>query len=380
MKIKALLSLIVLLLSLPLSAGPTTQPAFIVGVWQQDTSSFQTWKSRGVNCLVEIPTGPTWTPAARLVWVGAAEAAGLYQIRSVVGTAAQDNSPHLLAWNQPDEPEGTGHTPAELAANYAALKAANPKRPVLINFDGSRVLGIQGGLTQANYAPYLSCGDWFGSDIYPATAWGRTDWLDKPGLAVSTLSVWTGGKPQLSFIETSNQRIGPSGLPTAPQVRYEVLHAVMSGASGIVLFPQQISPFAFDATTPDIAAMLPSTCAELRVLGPYLGTGLKSSSLGGGLEYGTTNTAAGELRVLLNANNASTNYSGVPLAPYGLYAVLVTPTAQKVLLQTPIPPTLDQQVAALQLRLAADEAQLAAQAATMAAVAKALVPATQPGN
>jgi hypothetical protein len=356
--------------------APPTPPAFIIGVWQQPPENFAAWQEYGINTLVEIPTPASAHPQAP--WVAAAEAAGLWQIRVPVGAlATDDKTPHLLAWNQPDEPEGTGVPAATCAANYAAWKAVNPKRPVCLNFDGSRVLGIQGGLTQANYKPYLSCADWFGNDFYPVTCWGRPDWIDHPGLAVSTLAGWTGSKPQIAFIECSNQRIGPSQLATTAQIRYEVWHCVICGASGICWFPEQFNPFNFDGTTPAIQAEMTSLDAQLTAVGPYL-AGARQISVVAGFDC-ITNTVGG-FTMIVNKSDAVANYSGVAVAPYGCYAI----ANGKVIVQTPLPFSADQLVdqnvnqqaafAALQAQQAADHATIVSLSATVANLTKTTQP------
>lgn len=361
------------------AAAPTTAPTpppFVIGVWQQPPANFPTWQARGCNTLVGVPTPATsWPPAA---WAAAADAAKLWQVRAPIGAIATDTDPYVYAWGQPDEPEGTGVTAATCAANYAAWKKAQPNRKVFENFDGSRVLGIQGGLTQASYTPYLATADIFASDIYPVTGWGLQAAvpITSSGAAVRTLVGWTGGKPQFAFIETSNQNLG-FGAPTAAQTRYEAWHAVLNGALGIIYFPQQIGVFAFDNTAPDVAAILPALNAEMTAVGPYLGGGLKYSALASGFEYGQADTAAGELRVLLNATAGPQSYGGVQFAPWGAYAVFVaTSGAQTVIVQTPIPVPLDQQVTALQAQVNVQTQQLTALQAQMAAAAKALAPPT----
>ena len=330
---------------------PAQTPAFIIGVWQQPVENFAAWKSRGVNALVEIPTPASTHPPGQ--WVAAAEAAGLWQIRVPVGAlAADDATPHLLAWNQPDEPDGAGAggAAATCAANYAAWKAVDPKRPVFLNFDGSRVLGIQGGLTKTSYLPYLACADYICSDIYPVTCWGRPDWIDHPGLAVTTLANWTANKPQFAFIECSNQRIGPSLTATTAQIRYEAWHSVICGATGIVWFPQQFNGFNLDGTTPAIQAEITTLDAGLAAVGPYL-AGAKPLGVAAGFEC-ITNAANGNFTLLVNATDTVANYAGVSITPYGAYAI----ANGKVIVRTPLPPSPDQ----LLDRIANDEASLAA--------------------
>jgi hypothetical protein len=362
------------------TTAPATQPApppFFIGVWQQPKENFPTWIARGCNCLWDAPTGSTWTPAVLQQWVAAAEQLGLWQIRQPIGTLAADNAtPHLVAWNQPDEPDYNAVPASTLSANYLSYKAVAPKRPVFLNCDGSRVLGYQGGLTQANYTPLLTSGDWLGTDVYPYD-WGLQSLvpLSSSGSAVARMLTWSGAKPQFAFIETSQQLHPASLTPTLGAVRYESYNAIFSGVTGgICFFPCQFGPggvFTFDGTPPEIAAGLPQLSAELLTIAPYLGSGFRgSSSPAQGFLYATTTSSAGQLNLLFNDTPAAAVYDGVTLAPWGAYAVLVAPAGNKVILQTPLPSSPQQQIAALQ-------AQVLQQGAALNAIAKAAA-TTQP--
>jgi hypothetical protein len=321
----------------------SNNPAFVIGVFQQPQQNLAAWQARGANALCQIPTnGSTpWPLAQQQAWVAAAEQLGLWQLRVPVGDPAADaaTNPHLMAFCQPDEPEGTGVSAATCAANYAAWKKAVPTKPVFMNFDGSRVLGIQGGLTQQSYAPYMPTADIMGSDIYPVSAWGQTtlNWLQFPGAAVARLASWSGGKPQYACIECSNQRIGPAipGIATTAQIRYEVWNAVLNGATGIIWFPQQFNGFNFDGTTPAIQQEIARLNANLLAVGPFL-AGAKPLAVASGFQC-ITNTV-GNFTLLVNNTDQIGNYSGVLIAPYGAYAV----ANGQVIVQTPLPPSSDQ--------------------------------------
>src|SRR5437763_4677608 len=94
-------------------AGPPvvqpTAPKFIIGVWYQPASSFQKWKDRGINTLIGFEG--EGGGVTRDAWMKAAREAGLcYIVKPVPEDPAQMKSnaadPNLLAWKQPDEPDG----------------------------------------------------------------------------------------------------------------------------------------------------------------------------------------------------------------------------------------------------------------------------------
>ncbi|MBS0363969.1 MAG: hypothetical protein JSR98_21560, partial [Proteobacteria bacterium] len=85
------------------AAGPKF---FVLGVWQQPASLMGTWAARGINTMVATPQGQDV-----LTWAKAADAAGLYQIRTASSDLSFDiGDPHLLAWSTQDEPSDTKTT------------------------------------------------------------------------------------------------------------------------------------------------------------------------------------------------------------------------------------------------------------------------------
>jgi hypothetical protein len=250
------------LVPLPTPKRPATRPAkpaFIIGVFQQPTSSFDVWRSRGVNTLVGYEAESGSRRISNHDWTEAAAAKGFYCIRQPSDDLEADaRDPNLLAWMQDDEPDvrKPPTDPNVLKEKYAAWKRAGPNVPVFVNFSGGNVLG--GKIDRATYVEYMKAADWVGDDFYAVTGYNRPDWLWKVGAAVDRLREWSGGKPQLAFIETSAQRL--SWTPrttrgvTPAELRAEVWNAVIHGAHGVVYFPQQIGEgFKYDATPTRVA-------------------------------------------------------------------------------------------------------------------------------
>jgi hypothetical protein len=250
------------LVPLPTPKRPATRsakPAFIIGVFQQPTSSFDVWRSRGVNTLVGYEAESGSRRISNHDWTEAAAAKGFYYIRQPSNDLEADaRDPNLLAWMQDDEPDvkKPPTDPSVLKEKYAAWKKAGPNVPVLVNFSGGNVLG--GKIDRATYVEYMKAADWVGNDFYAVTGYNRPDWLWKVGAAVDRLREWSGGKPQLAFIETSAQRLSWTPRTTrgvAPaEFRAEVWDAVIHGAHGVVYFPQQIGEgFKYDTTPTRVA-------------------------------------------------------------------------------------------------------------------------------
>jgi hypothetical protein len=272
------------------TAGPDF---FLIGAWSQPRGSFDKWKARGINTMVQYESAAATIDE----WTEAAVERDLYMIRrprpGVVADAGQKN---LIAWAHPDEPDipSTGHDAAYIAEEYAKWKGVNPDMPIFVNFSGGWVNAWQGNLSRSGYAPFIKNTDWISSSIYPVTGWDRPADLDAAGKAVDRLEKWSEGKPQFAVLETSDQELAwaPKDIPgpTAGQFRAQVWDSVIRGAKGVIYFPQKFKPqFSFDNTTPEVAEEMTVQNARLAALSEVLVTSPDPT--------GVAATAAGPLQV-----------------------------------------------------------------------------------
>jgi hypothetical protein len=249
-------------------------PKFIIGVWYQPISSFQKWKDRGVNTLVGFTSEDQFS---REQWTEAARKAGLFYVikpqaddpESMKADAADTS---LLAWEQPDEPDGAGAIPPDkIVENYRTWKAIGAAKPVLLNLDGWRT---QFGKPE-EYKQYCQGADWIGFDYYIINRGEGPDNIKKIGERLDKLKEWTGGKKKLFvFIECSDQNLrvsdwgqdtkwGPALAPkmrgpTPDEMKKQVEVSIQHGAAGIIYFPDKIGKNweAFDNTTPECEAAM----------------------------------------------------------------------------------------------------------------------------
>jgi hypothetical protein len=296
----------------PANANPSTTWSaaetsgyFTIGVYRQPTTSFATWKARGVNTVIDFYDNPTWMEA----WIASAHQYGFEEIRNPRQNIAQDKTDaNLLAYEHPDEPDVNGIPLWQLQQEYAAWKAGNPNVPVLVNVAGATVIGQADQTTDQDYRNIFATSDWISNDVYPLAAWGQSSWVDKTmpnsnpwgipdklneGNAVDKIRQLTGGKRQFGYVETSYQHLsqvnsGSSRAPTAGEFRGEVWNNILHGAKGIVYFPQAFNPDTTDATTPEIAAEMAVTDAKVTSFAKVLNSQSDATSnfmdLGGGLE------------------------------------------------------------------------------------------------
>lgn len=245
---------------------------FLIGTWEQPISSaqhpngtnFEYWKSLGINTLVEIPQTGELNATTAAQWDSAACAAGLSEMRQPInGDPMRDtsgrNSPCMIAWNLPDEPDlpsipGVSMTPAAIAAEKQKDNAANPGRPVYLSLVGLRVLASSLRPTERPYGAVLGQSDWLSADDYPVDA-GRATPVQIIGRELEGLAVvGPATANRMVFIETGH--VGNRRTPITPeQMRAEIWTAVVHGARGIVYFSDtapaqgQGGPSTYDNTT-----------------------------------------------------------------------------------------------------------------------------------
>jgi hypothetical protein len=309
MKLKRALTALLASVAIVVGTRADQPPAdfFPIAVFRQPTTSFDTWKSRGVNTVIDF-----YAPGKQQErWTSAAVADGLWMIRNPRKNVAADaTQPYLLAFSHSDEPDVWKVKPAAMLATYRKWKAAAPSIPVIANFAGATVVGQFDSNTDEKYRQYLRAVDWSSSDVYPVTQYGRYQWIDKllvgstsdpqyagvapptPGSSVDKLRQLSGGKRQFAYIETSFQNLkGPTAVgsrgATADEVRGETWDAIIHGAKGIVYFPFSF-PNNNDGTPADVAAAMTATDATITKYGAVLNSDSDASSnpmtLSGALE------------------------------------------------------------------------------------------------
>jgi len=257
----------------PAPAISTSASPFVIGVWSQPAWSFDKWKARGINTAVGYESLSGTVSVEQ--FSAAAVNSGLYMIRHPNPDPSKDvNQKNLLAWMLNDEPDYHNTPAATLVSQYQALKKADSKLPVFVNFSGSSALWGYGGKFEADYKKWMAAADWVSNDLYPITAHNRPSALDAPGLAAAKLADWSGGKRQFTVIEASDQNLpGHADYPgvTPDQFRAEVFNAVISGSTGIIYFPQKIGGgFLFDNMNPQVEAEMKSVDARLARIGPAI--------------------------------------------------------------------------------------------------------------
>jgi hypothetical protein len=346
---------------------PLPEGFFLIGVFGQSAKNPPgpvVWKSRGINTYVGDGDGEQYVSIAEFDSI--ANANGLKVIRQPSKDPTKDiGNTILLAWMQPDEPdvEGnninngcspyTGQYPCtlECQANFQAWRAADPTRPIFINFSGSDVFGdsscnycngagdmvdpkgCNGTYPEAAqcYPRLLATGDWISEDIYPVTGWMVPELngsLSAVGKVLDKLTGWT-DKPIYAILETSNQHLPASGSTagqrgvTPDEFRGEVWDAIIHRARGVIYFPFDVgaNSWSYDATPPDVVAEMTRQNALITQLAGTLQGEINPSTIAATvpspLEAGWRRTDGVSYFFVLNLSNTQVNGASVALMGVG---------------------------------------------------------------
>lgn len=258
---------------------------FPIGVFSQPVESFEKWKQRGIDTLLEVPMNHD--PVA---WDRAARAGGFRIIRRPAANPQDDiGRKDLLAWSHWDEPDAAGRAPSWTPAferTYAEWRRIDPNRKIFLNFAGPDITWFttRTDAYSREYATYyprlVRTADWIASDIYPAGGWlnrahesrrGDISLIAEPMRAISKLT----NKPQFVFIEASeieSGNVAGARCPTPEEMRAQIWYAILHGARGIFYFPASVrrDAFRFDAAPPAIVNEMVRQNALIRKAGRTL--------------------------------------------------------------------------------------------------------------
>lgn len=257
---------------------------FPIGVWLQQPANAAKYRELGVTLYVGLWEGPT---KAQLQELAAASMPVICHHNEV---GAEDQSGTILAWMHNDEPDNARGrrfrgqqppiAPAQVVADYAALRQQDPQRPVFLNlgqgaaWDGWHGRADRNGHPE-DYPEYLRGCDIGSFDVYPVThphreVRGKLEFVAR---GVQRLRGWTDGeKPVWACIETGHVD-DAEVRPTPQQVRDEAWLAIAAGASGLIWFCHEFRPQFAEAgllAHADVQDAVRTVAAELRALAPVL--------------------------------------------------------------------------------------------------------------
>lgn len=323
---------------------------FVLGTYVQGVEMMDTWKARGINTLVQAPDGHDIN-----AWSQAASSKGLYMIRQPSSNLTADaNNPYLLAWATTDEPSNTTSTldygvvsqdPVEIQQQAAswrdAAAAAGKDIPIWTNHVGGHIY--------PEWAPNVPImkdymegpeSDWLASDSYPiqngqpllttATDNGETYVSTQQGVNAFRQELWSGGKATMTFIGSSAYDPGQP-VPTAGELKAQAWSGIINGAEGIIYFPVQLSPWAFDATPPHLQTAMKELHAEIKGIEDIL----MNEQNGGRAEYKVFHSAVQGATPTANQLPYGFEAAEIKTEDGGTYHIILNITGQERTLNKP---------------------------------------------
>jgi hypothetical protein len=233
--------------------GPSTAPGYFpLGVYLQSTRRIGAFRDIGMNLYIRISDG---TDEKNLAVLAENKMPLIVeQNRTTLSSAYQSM---IVGWLQPDEPDNAqpnGHRgystcvpPSQVVTAYDMLKAADPSRPVQLNFGrgvaDEHWLGRHdcAGQTTSYYPPAIVGGDIISFDIYPVASYhGRLELIAR---GLDNLYAWiaVSGHSKIVWNVIEAAPISNGDVPTPAQMRAEVWMSIIHGSQGIIYFVHEFN-------------------------------------------------------------------------------------------------------------------------------------------
>lgn len=241
---------------------PGTKSAPIIGAYVVPVENMDRFKTYGINTLVHSETqGGRYTQAQ---WRAEARKRGFKYIDIPSGNIAADEAdPNLLAYLLPDEPVMHKWPVSVWKDVYDTIRNAGGHKPIFGNFSGPDITVAQNEKPPydgSKHKPFIQYADWLCNDWYVKNKNVERYPTSLISDAMNLLDKWSGGKPQLAFVEGGDMNLSELGrAPTEAEMKEEV-RLIMShpDAIGYIYFTVREAgdhgrgymPFTFDTTTP----------------------------------------------------------------------------------------------------------------------------------
>jgi Domain of unknown function (DUF4082) len=237
--------------------APNGDPSYFpIGVWDQDPSQAEGYKSLGVNLFVALPrgaqVGPLTAAGMGAFYLGAYHQIGVEAERSAL---LAKWGRVIKAWGQMDEPDnaqplpgrkgyGPCVRPPKIIALYQNFRKNDPTRPVYLGVGKSvddNKTPMRGVCTHhyEDYPAYIRGSDIVSYDSYPVNV-HKPLWYVAKGM--DELRAWAHyRKPVYEAVETTAIE-ATAGKPSPEQVRSEVWMLIIHGGMGVIYFCHIFTP------------------------------------------------------------------------------------------------------------------------------------------
>ena len=180
----------------------------------------------------------------------------------------------------PPRPPVPRVSPAQIAAQYRALKAVDASHPIYLNLTAGFYEQFA-RYDDATYRRYCQATDIVGYDLYPVTGWGKPEWVPLIGaatrklraLASPRLPVWVILECTTKLRWVSQEHLNRIGHPQGArdfELRAMVWLAMVNGAKGIGYFPHRWDPYKQCDISEELQAEMKRTNRQLKELAPAI--------------------------------------------------------------------------------------------------------------
>jgi hypothetical protein len=331
---------------------------------------FKKWQDRQLNCQITGTPEPKTSSMTAKWYCEAAAAHGMGVFMYPTQNPKEDvKLEGFWGWAQPDEPELWNHllkkkdippgtkiedsfdVPGTIKIyldNYNRLKSISPNTPIYGNFAGGSIGGASENSRPTNISHFkewskgfdIGCNDFY---LYNTGRYGR---FDNISTSINRLAEWS-GKPQMAYVECSNQKIQANGrCPTPGEFRAMVWTAVCANVVGIVYFPQEIGStingqryggFKVDATPPEIVEEMTKVNSVLNRYSDVLLQPGKKLTLPSPF-IGIEKTLNGKTyRFVASMSDQTLTLEGRTYGPYGVHIISDAAPSPDVVEPVPVP-------------------------------------------
>ncbi len=263
---------------------PSDNNFFPIGVWLQNPSRAEEYKSIGINFYIGLWNGPTEQQLASL------KKSGMKVICEQNEVALKHlDDPIIIGWMHGDEPDnaqptGNGYgppiPPKKIIDDYYKIRKNDGSRPVVLNlgqgvaWDNYIGRGVRRNHPE-DYPEYIKGCDIVSFDIYPATHSSKEIagnlWYVAEG--VQRLVDWSKGEKIVWNCIECTQISNPNRKPTPEEVRAEVWMSIIHHSRGIIYFVHQWQPRFIEAgllTDKEMANAVKNINSQIHELAPVL--------------------------------------------------------------------------------------------------------------
>lgn len=246
------------------------EPFFPVLAWTQCPKDVEANVALGVNVFLGTCQ---WVPYEHILET----AAGRAYVLLPIATRGRFTGPGLLGWHQPDEADGFGVLPHQLADPLPSARTGRTTFFTLSPHFPREALPVSETVTKALYPRYVAKAEVVGFDFYPLAKYCATDWrvLARVHGYQRQLNALAPGKPTYQWIETTameGECAGKAPGPTPAHVRAEAWLAIAGGANGLGFFTWTFptgTSRSFDVA-PEVRAAVAAVTRDVRALQPAL--------------------------------------------------------------------------------------------------------------